>query len=121
MAGVSKTMVAVSAVIAFGLVTVDDMAKGVAKPVAQSQAATSDDIVMRDGILRARAAAALRSLTDRQQANSETVARPKCGEQIWPYYSNDCLALRDGAKPSPTIRLVRVDRRTADQADTTPR
>jgi hypothetical protein len=108
-------MVAVSAVIAFGLVTLDDMTKGVAKPIAQSEAAASDDIVVRDGILRARAADALHSLSDKQ-AQSEPTTGPKCSEQIWPYYSNDCLGFRADATPSATVRVVRVDQRMADRA-----
>jgi hypothetical protein len=115
MAGISKTMVAVSAVIAFGLVTLDDMTKGVAEPALQVGTATSDAIVMPDAVLRARAAAALHNLTDKQQAQPVPAGWNKCSEQSWPYYSNDCLADRNGAEPLPNIRVVRVDRQATDQ------
>jgi hypothetical protein len=115
MVGISKGMVAVAALVAFGIVTVDDMARGLATPAqsyAQTQDATADHIVL-DGALRDRAAAALRTLTERQEANraaTEAKAWLTCHEQSWPYYSNDCLVRSDSAEVMPVVRIVRIER-----------
>ena len=98
MVGISKANVMIAAVVAFGLVTVDDTASGLAKSspaVTQFQDAR-DEIIVQEAGLRARAAAALEALVIRQNAKSaEPVLAPaaqsKCGDQTWPYYSGDCL------------------------------
>jgi hypothetical protein len=115
MVSISKGMVAVAALVAFGFVTVEDMTKGLAKSApsfTQNQDATPDHVVVFDGALRNRAAEVLHTLTKEQAANaaaSEPAASQKCREQSWPYYSGDCLVRQDGAGPS-RVRIVRMDR-----------
>jgi hypothetical protein len=116
MIGISKGMVAVAALVAFGLVTVDDMAKGLAQPAqafTQSEDAEHDDLVVRNGVLRERAATALRTLTETQEAArkaAEPTEQSTCRDQVWPYYSNACLVRRDGTEPRAVIRVVQIDR-----------
>ena len=116
MIGISKGMVAAAAVIAFGLVAVEDMAKGSAKPASahtQSQSSVSDSTVIEQSVLRERAAATLRTLLEQQQADraaTKPAERPKCSEQSWPYYTDNCLARPDGAEPRRVVRVVLVDR-----------
>jgi len=114
---ISKGMVVASALIAFGVVIVDDMARGVTESgpaLAQSHEAASDALVVQQGILRQRAVAALQTLSDKQESGGRTATepaeRPTCGNQSWPYYSNNCLVGTDGAEPRPVIRVVQIDR-----------
>jgi hypothetical protein len=115
MVRISKGMVAVAALVAFGFVIVEDMTKSLAKsatPFTQNQDATPDHVVVFHGALRNRAAKVLHTLTEEQKANdvaSEPAASPKCREQTWPYYSGRCLVRQDGADSSP-VRIVRIDR-----------
>ncbi len=121
MFGINSGMVAVAAVVAFGFVTVDDAAKSWAQPAqafTRNQDGTSDSTVVQNGILRERAAAALRALTEKQDVNrtaAEPVERPNCHDQSWPYYSNDCLVWVDGTEPAAVIRVVQIDRRAGDR------
>jgi hypothetical protein len=116
MIGISKGMVAVAAVVAFALVTVDDMAKGLVQPaqaLTHSQDAEPDAVVVRNGMLRERAATALRTLTDQQEAGkptAEPAERSTCRDQVWPYYSGACLVRRDGTEPLPVVRVVQIER-----------
>jgi hypothetical protein len=116
MIGISKGMVAVAALVAFGLVTVDDMAKGLAQPaqaLTQTEDAEHDDMVVRNAVLRERAATALRTLTEKQEAApkaAEPAEQSRCRDQVWPYYSNACLVRRDGTEPKVAIRVVQLDR-----------
>lgn len=118
---ISKGMVVAAALIAFGFVVVDDMAKGVTASgpaLAQGHEAASDALVVQHGILRQRAAASLQALSEKQEngrAVTEPAGRPTCGNQSWPYYSNDCLVGTDGAEPRPVIRVVQIDRQPAGQ------
>jgi len=118
---ISKGMVVASALIAFGFVVVDDMARGVTESgpaLAQSHEAASDALVVQRGILRLRAAASLQALSEKQQSGrraTEPAERPTCGNQSWPYYSNNCLVGTDGAEPPPVIRVVQIDRQPAGQ------
>jgi len=121
MFGINSGMVAVAAVVAFGFVTVDDAAKGWAQPAqafTRNHDGTSDSTVVQNGVLRERAAAALRALTEKQDANraaAEPVGRSNCHDQSWPYYSNDCLVRVDGTEPAAVIRVVQIDRRAGDR------
>jgi hypothetical protein len=118
---ISKGMVVASALIAFGFVVVDDMARGVTASgpaLAQSREAASDALVVQHGTLRQRAAAALQTLSEKQEdarTPAEPAERPACGNQSWPYYSNNCLVGIDGAEPRPVIRVVRTDLQLAGQ------
>lgn len=113
---ISKGMVVASALIAFGVVIVDDMAGGVTESgpaLAQSHGAASDALVVQQGILRQRAASSLQALSAKQESGqtaAEPAQRPTCGNQSWPYYSNNCLVGTDGAEPRPVIRVVQIDR-----------
>ena len=116
MIGISKGMVAAAAVIAFGLVTVEDMAKGSntsASAHTRSQNSVSDSAVIEHGALRERATETLRALLEQQRAERAGVKpaeRPKCSEQSWPYYSNNCLVRPGGPEPRRVVRVVQVDR-----------
>jgi hypothetical protein len=59
---ISKGMVLAAAVIAFGIVSVDDLAKG----SSEAQAATTDATVVESNALRRRAAENLRALLEQQ-------------------------------------------------------
>jgi hypothetical protein len=104
MIGISKGMVAAAAVIAFGLVSVEDMTKGPAKPAAahtQSQNSVSDSTVIEQGVLRERATATLRALLEQQKAEragAKPAEKPKC------------LVRPEGAEPRRVVRVVQVDR-----------
>jgi hypothetical protein len=113
---ISKGMVVASALIAFGFVVADDMARGVTESgpaLAQGHGAASDALVVQQGILRQRAASSLQALSAKQESGqtaAEPAQRPTCGNQSWPYYSNNCLVGTDGAEPRPVIRVVQIDR-----------
>ena len=118
---ISKGMVVASALIAFGFVVVDDMARGVTESgpaLAQSHEAASDTLVVQHGILRERAVASLQALSEKQESGrrpTEPAERPTCGDQSWPYYSSNCLVGTDGAEPRPVIRVVQIDRQPGAQ------
>jgi hypothetical protein len=118
---ISKGMVVASALIAFGFVVVDDMARGVTESgpaLAQSHEAASDALVVQHGILRQRAAASLQALSEKQEIGrrpTEPAERPTCGNQSWPYYSSNCLVGTGGAEPRPVIRVVQIDRQPVVQ------
>jgi ectoine hydroxylase-related dioxygenase (phytanoyl-CoA dioxygenase family) len=128
MVGISKRMAAIAAVIAFGLVTVDDIVGALAKSapsLAQIQDATTDDAVVQEAALRERAAGALRALTAKQAAKRAepevaSVAAPNCREQTWPFYSGDCLVRDADARVPRTIRIVGIES-VADRSTLPPR
>jgi hypothetical protein len=113
--GISKGMVVAAAVIAFGVVTVEDIAKGLisAPSFSEARAATTDDAVVQNGALRRRAAESLRVLLEQQASErgaQVSAASHKCREQSWPYYSGDCLVRRDGGRVAPVARVIGIDR-----------
>jgi hypothetical protein len=121
MVGISKGMAAVAAVVAFGLVTVDDFVGALAKSapsLAQTEDATTDAAVVQEAALRERAAQALRDLIAKQgatraepeSAGMATVAGPNCREQTWPYYSGACLVRGTESPVRTAIRVVAIER-----------
>jgi len=115
MAGISKGMVGLAALVAFGLVIGENVATGWSQSTAsatQTQSVASDREVLRDAMLRARAVDTLRALLARRQAVREAhrpANMPQCREQSWPYYSGECLVASDG-RVAPVARVIPIDR-----------
>jgi hypothetical protein len=112
MSGVSKAILA-AALIAFGLVAGENLLTGTTGSTPfTAQAAVSDDQAIQEAALRARAVKTLQTLLEKQAAGSATspATRPNCREQVWPYYSNECLVGRDGGAVRGTVRVVRAER-----------
>lgn len=118
MVSISKGTAAIAALIAFALVTVNETTSGLAKSapyMAQFQDATSDAVVMQESAMRQRAASALRELTARQKAKSAEpgtapVAKAKCREQTWPYYTGNCLMRDNGGRAPAAVRVIATQR-----------
>lgn len=120
---ISKGMVVAAAVIAFGIVSVDDATKGFTTTptfsFTEAQAATTDDVVVREGALRRQATETLRILTEKQEsgrAPGASAVSQECRDQSWPYYSGNCLVRGDGTDVAPAARIVRADRVERDPA-----
>ncbi len=114
MVRISKGMAVTAALIAFGLVTVDDTARGLAKSapsMAQFEDARSDAVVVQETALRERATAALHALRAAQNAKSvEPAIGSNCREQTWPYYTTNCL-MRDNSEGVPAaVRIIPTQR-----------
>jgi hypothetical protein len=89
MSGISKPILA-AALIAFGLVAGEDLARGLAAPGPfPAQVAVSDATAIEDAALRKRAARTLQILLEKQASGQAApLARSKCDAQTWPYYSS---------------------------------
>jgi hypothetical protein len=111
MSGISKAVVA-AALIAFGLVVGEDIARGTAPTQIVAHEMASDDLAVQEAALRERALRTLKTLLENRAngTTGEPPARPKCREQTWPYYSNHCLARSNGEPVHGTVRIVRAER-----------
>jgi hypothetical protein len=111
MSGTGKAVLA-AALIAFGLVIGEDIARGTAPTPFLAQDMASDALTVQEAALRERALRTLKTLLENQAngATAEPPDRPKCHEQTWPYYSNHCLARSNGEPVFGAVRIVRFER-----------
>ena len=115
MSAIAKSVLA-AALIAFGLVAGEDIARGTAAPAPfTAHEMASDDLAIREAALRERAVRTLQVLLEKQAngaaaAPVEPAPAPKCRDQTWPYYTDDCLVHSPGAKVHGAVRIVRAER-----------
>ena len=113
MTGISKA-VGAAALIAFGLVAGEDIARDTAPTQIAAHEMATDGLAVEEAALRERALRTLKTLLENRAhgVTGEPPARPKCHEQTWPYYSNHCLARSNGEPVFGAVRIVRAERAT---------
>jgi hypothetical protein len=111
MSSISKAVVA-AALIAFGLVVGEDIARGTGPTQIAAHETATDNLTVEEAALRERALRTLKALLENRAngAADKPPARPTCHEPTWPYYSNHCLARSNGEPVSGAVRIVRAER-----------
>jgi hypothetical protein len=111
MTGISKA-VGAAALIAFGLVVGEDIARGTAPTQIVAHEMAGDDLAVQEAALRERAVQTLKTLLEKRanDAADKRPARQTCNHQTWPYYSNHCLARSNGEPVHGAVRIVRAER-----------
>ena len=108
---ITKTMVAISALISFVYVIADEIAVNymlkAANGAAVAGAAARPVVNLSEA--RGEAAAALKDL----QAKKPDGSRTDCREQAWPYYSGACIALPQNRQ----VRILRSEPRREATAE----
>jgi hypothetical protein len=103
-----KTLIAMAALIAGGLVAAMDMAQS--RPQLSAAATVAQRFPGADEVMAAhnvgRAVPA---------ANPEKSSRQpaECVHEHWPYIADECLVSSDGAKPRKPTRTITIERRVA--------
>jgi hypothetical protein len=94
MLGISKSMVCAAALVSFGLVNLGDAAKG---SNARAPAAVPAE----------RAAATPGPATSRgEKVRFKAEPSSPCRQQVWPYYSSECLVPGTDGKQPPAVRII---------------
>jgi hypothetical protein len=114
MIGLTKEMIGLAAVFAFGFVGADQVVSSHinATPALSETPGTFEDSTVDFVKLNQQAKTVLDQLIERQEANARErgeANRARCQEQTWPYYSADCLSAVTGSVREPS-RVVGVER-----------
>jgi hypothetical protein len=123
MIGITKGMLALTALMSAGLVTAVDMVV----PSADSQPAAAQ-VAERFPLTSemfapvSLATLAMNQLSAQNQAQMDrkgdklAVPSPDCDSQSWPYIAQDCLVSQDGNPVRKVSRVITIERRTGDNS-----
>ena len=120
-----KGIVGLAALLAGGFVTIDRVVIERVKAASERISVVPQPASLDAGtykVLREQANSALNGLQEREKAlqlleRENATKRAKlalaCRDQVWPYYSGDCVGAGNGPANPGTVRIIHIDNRTA--------
>ena len=109
MFSISRSVIAIAAVVATGLVIADAQSC----PRETAAATVAHRFPQADEMLAQRAGA---FTVDINKARKGSKAAPTCTREHWPYIADECLTSVEGEAPRLPVRTITPQRRLADSA-----